>query len=105
MPTYVYEFIMDDGLPGARFEVRQKLSDPPLTEHPISKQAVRRVITVPNLGGKYSESAIRDTLNDHDRLSRLGLAKYQRTGDGSYLRMSGEGPRELDPQQIQDGDD
>lgn len=97
MPIYVYEFIMDDGLPGAKFEVRQKMSDPPLEVHPITRQAVRRVIQAPNLGGKYSEANMKKTLDDDKRIDSLGLTKYVRTGDGHYEKRAGQGPDEISP--------
>ncbi len=46
MPTYTYETV--PGAPGAaprRFDVRQAMSDPPLTHDPETGEPVRRVIT------------------------------------------------------------
>ena len=46
MATYVYETIPTD--PSAaprRFEVEQRMSDPPLTKDPVTGLPVRRVIT------------------------------------------------------------
>jgi len=46
MATYLYETI--PGTPGeeiATFEVQQSMNDAPLTHHPESGKAVRRVIT------------------------------------------------------------
>ena len=37
MPLYQYEVILPDGEEGMVFEVMQKMSDPPLTEHPVLK--------------------------------------------------------------------
>lgn len=91
MPIYVYEFIHEDGQPGARFEYRQKMSDPPLEAHPISKQPVRRVITAANIGGKDSEQAIAANISD-DRIAELGLTKYVKAGDGVYEKHTGKGP-------------
>ena len=42
MPTYVYEVIEEDGQSGERFEVVQRMTDDPLTEHPETGQPVRR---------------------------------------------------------------
>ena len=46
MATYVYETI--PRRPGAepeRFEIRQSMKDAPLTQHPLTGEPVRRVIT------------------------------------------------------------
>lgn len=46
MPTYVYETIPQiEGEAVARFEIRQSMSDAPLSRHPDSGRPVRRVIT------------------------------------------------------------
>lgn len=47
MPTYVYETIREDGAPGERFEVTQKMSDPVIEKHPTTGEPVRRVLTAP----------------------------------------------------------
>jgi predicted nucleic acid-binding Zn ribbon protein len=47
MPTYVYETIREDGQPGERFEVFQKMSDPVIEKHPVTGAPVRRVLTAP----------------------------------------------------------
>ena len=46
--TYLYETIpANDGDPVEQFEIQQSMSDMPLTKHPETGQAIRRVI----LGG------------------------------------------------------
>ena len=45
MPTYVYEIVKPDGTGGDRFEVLQRISEPPLAAHPETGEPVRRVIT------------------------------------------------------------
>jgi hypothetical protein len=47
MATYVYETIPKPGGKPRRFEVQQRMSDPPLKKDPVTGLAVRRVI----LGG------------------------------------------------------
>jgi|LNFM01.1.fsa_nt_gb hypothetical protein len=49
MPTYVYETIREDGAPGERFEVTQKMSDPVIEKHPVTGAPVRRVLSAPML--------------------------------------------------------
>lgn len=46
MPTYIYETVpTGSGSASRRFEVRQSISEPALTEDPESGEPVRRVIT------------------------------------------------------------
>lgn len=46
MPTYTYQTIpADPAAPRRRFEVRQSMSDAPLTHDPETGDAVERVIT------------------------------------------------------------
>jgi predicted nucleic acid-binding Zn ribbon protein len=48
MTTYVYETIpQEPGVKPRLFEIKQAMSDPPLTKHPESGEAIRRVL----LGG------------------------------------------------------
>lgn len=54
MPTYVYETLPTDGQAVEIFEVRQRMSDPPLTEHPSTGAPVKRVLTAPFIGGRAS---------------------------------------------------
>lgn len=95
MPVYVYEFVFeDDDEPGRRFEYRQKITDPPLTRHPITGDPVRRVITAPTIATSYSETKSRGATSDKT-LERLGFTKYVKTGDGQYEKTCGVGPREM----------
>ncbi len=52
MPTYVYETLPTDGQAIESFEVRQRMSDPPLTVHPTTGVPVKRVLTAPFIGGR-----------------------------------------------------
>jgi predicted nucleic acid-binding Zn ribbon protein len=45
MPTYVYETLPPGGQAGDRFEVRQGMTEAPLTHHPDSGVPVRRVLS------------------------------------------------------------
>lgn len=95
MPFYEYEIIRDDGTPGERFEVQQRMSDPPLTHHPETGQEVRRVVSAPRLPGKYTDRALNQTLKDDKKLGELGLTKYVKSGDGTYEKRAGDGPNTL----------
>ncbi len=44
MPTYVYETVPAAGEAAERFEVRQGMTEAPLTAHPASGVPVRRVV-------------------------------------------------------------
>lgn len=59
MPVYVYEVILPDGSPGPRFEIKQKISDPPLGKHPETGEPVRRIIQPPNLPHNRFEKAFK----------------------------------------------
>ncbi len=91
MPTYVYEVIQDDGSDGEVFEVVQRMADKPLTRHPETGQAVRRLIQAPNLPNTWSDHATKQKLSNKN-LDRLGFTKYERAGDGNYEKKSGSGP-------------
>ena len=56
MPTYVYEVINDDGQPGEQFEVVQKMTDEPLSEHPETGQRVRRLFLPFHVAGKHGSN-------------------------------------------------
>ena len=45
MPIYVYEVILPDGKSGRRFEILQKISDPPLKKDPKTGHPVRRIFS------------------------------------------------------------
>ncbi|MCC7407197.1 MAG: zinc ribbon domain-containing protein [Phycisphaeraceae bacterium] len=95
MPFYVYEVVLEgEDEPGQRFEVFQKMSDPPLTKHPTTGQPVRRVISAPYLGGKNSDAAVKRNLSDK-RLGELGFTKYVKTDKGRYEKTAGSGPDQI----------
>jgi len=91
MPMYVYEIIEADGNSGGRFEVFQKMSDDPLTEHPEDGRPVKRVVAPVNIAGNWSDSATKQKLSNKN-LDRLGFTKYERSGDGTYEKKAGQGP-------------
>ncbi len=91
MPTYIYQVITDDGIEGEIFEVVQKMSDPPLQQHPETEEPVQRIPALPTLPGHYSDHATKQMLSDKN-LDRIGFTKYERAGDGHYERKAGSGP-------------
>ena len=94
MPTYLYQVVNDDGSAGETFEVVQRMTDPPLTTHPKTGRPVRRLITAPNIAGKWSESGTKQMLSDSN-LDRLGFTKYQKTAEGKYEKRAGKGPSSI----------
>jgi predicted nucleic acid-binding Zn ribbon protein len=92
MPLYVYEVITEDGSEGEQFEIFQKMSDAPLTQHPETGKPIRRVFQPPAVGGKWSESAMNRAVADDKKLDRLGFTKYVKSGDGVYEKRAGKGP-------------
>lgn len=92
MPTYVYEVILDDGEEGQVFEVFQKMSDPPLTHHPVTGQPVRRVFQPPNVVSTYSDKHMKKQVSDDKKLDKLGFTKYVKAGGGYYEKRAGRGP-------------
>lgn len=96
MPKYVYEVILENDEGGEQFEVVQPMSDDALTEHPETGQPVRRVIQPPNISaGKWTERSAQKTVADDKKLERLGFTKYVKSGDGTYEKTCGDGPKSI----------
>ncbi|MBM4000190.1 MAG: zinc ribbon domain-containing protein [Planctomycetes bacterium] len=95
MPFYVYEVVCEDGSGGERFEVEQRIAEPPLTMHPESGSPVRRVFLAPHIGaGKWSERTMNRNMADDRKLEKLGFTKYVKTGNG-YEKVVGQGPKQI----------
>lgn len=92
MPTYVYEVIDENGEPGERFEVVEKMSDQPMKKHPETGQAVRRVFLPFGIGNKTGGGNAEKNLKDDSKLERLGFTKYVKTDEGKYDKVIGKGP-------------
>ena len=99
MPTYVYRVVRAAGAAGDEpeetFEVRQAMSEPPLTRHPETGEPVERVICAPQIG-KGAQS--------NRELGAAGFTKYKKTSDGKYERQAGSaGPKLIDPRKLAGG--
>lgn len=94
MPTYVYQVVTDDDSEGEIFEVVQSMKDDALTEHPETGAPVRRIIQPPLIGGKHSEARDKRMLSDGN-LDKLGFTKYVKSGDGTYEKTAGKGPKSI----------
>lgn len=105
MPTYVYEVIEEDGQPGERFEIDQRITDPPLTEHPENGKPVQRLIQPVFITGRWSESAMHKSVSNDKKLDQMGFTKYVKAGDGMYEKRAGKGPNVISKdQQIKPSD-
>jgi len=91
MPLYSYQIINEDGSPGAVIELMRHISDPPLTRHPETGVAIRRLISMPSVALKHTDRAAKNMINDNKRLGELGFTKYERTGKGIMERKAGTG--------------
>jgi predicted nucleic acid-binding Zn ribbon protein len=94
MPFYVYEVVNADGSAGEQFEVFQKMADDPLTKHPDTGEPVRRVITEPNAASTWTDSHGKAVTSDKN-LAAKGFTKYVKTGNGTYEKTAGDGPKTL----------
>ena len=95
MPKYVYEVLDEKGNVQERFELIQRMSDPPLTVHPETGQRVRRVFLPPWIAGKTAPMRAERALADDRQIERMGFTKYVKTDHG-YEKTVGSGP-ELKP--------
>jgi hypothetical protein len=96
MPTYVYEVIRDDGEPGEEFEVVQRMSEDPLTKHPVTGEPVRRVFQAPHITGLASMGRAEKSVKDDKKLEQMGFTKYVKASDGKYEKVCGKGPSMID---------
>ena len=94
MPLYEYELIDDAGNGGEHFELMQRIAAAPLTHHPETGQACRRVIGLPNAPRTWTDSQGKSATRDSN-LERLGFAKYVRGDSGKLEKRFGKGPSML----------
>ena len=94
MPTYVYEYLDEDGAgTGECFELVQSIKDDALAEH--EGRPVQRVPQAPSIAGKWSDMKAKGNLSN-ENLERLGFTKYEKKGQGYMERVAGkEGPRSI----------
>jgi hypothetical protein len=84
--------INEQGQPGERFEVVQKMTDEPLTTHPETGQPVRRVFMPFSIPSPTSEMKAERALKDDSKLEKMGFTKYVKSDDGRYEKTIGNGP-------------
>src|SRR5262245_28121943 len=94
MPLYLYEVVLPDGTGGEQFEEFQKMADAALPEHPETCEPVRRVFTEPNAPRAWTDAHAKAALTDKN-LGAKGFTKYVKTGNGTYEKTAGEGPKKI----------
>jgi hypothetical protein len=95
MPTYVYETLEEDPEDRIRFELLQRISDPPHTTHPSLGLAIRRVIVAPAVAGQHGASRERALLSDRN-VAEKGFTRYEKAGEGVWERTAGsDGPNRI----------
>ena len=94
MPLYVYEVVLPDGTGGASFEVLQPMAAAALTAHPETGEPVRRVFGEPNAPRAWTDSQGKTATSDSN-LAAKGFTKYVKTGDGTYEKTAGTGPKKI----------
>lgn len=94
MPLYLYEVVLPDGSGGEQFEVLQKMSDAALAKHPETGEPVRRVFGEPNAPRAWTDAHGKAAVTDKN-LAQKGFTKYVKTGDGSYEKAVGTGPKQI----------
>ena len=96
MPIYVYQEILPDGSEGEPFEVEQRMSDAPLTIHPITRNKMQKVYNSPNLSSKYTEGSTKSKLSD-ENVEKHGFTKYEKDKvTGRYHKTAGKDKRAPD---------
>ena len=62
---------------------------------PESGKPVRQVILPANIGGRFSDGAMNRSMANDGKLDRLGFTKYVKSGDGTYEKAFGDGPKNI----------
>ena len=94
MPIYVYEVVLPDDSGGEQFEVIQPMSAAALTAHPDTGEPVRRVFGTPNAPRAWTDAHAKAMTSDKN-LGAKGFTKYVKTGDGTYEKTAGTGPKKI----------
>ena len=82
----IYEYVHESGKCEKgedRFEIMQKMSDPPLEICPKCGGKVRRLIS--DVAAQVSRLSSKD-------IARAGFTQYKRAGKGIYEKQFGQGP-------------
>lgn len=89
MPVYTYRVVHEDGTKGECFEVEHSMSEPTLTEHPITGKPVVKIMKAPNLGLKHTGGATEKKL-ENKNVEKAGFTKYEKDKlTGKYHKTAG----------------
>lgn len=88
MPTYVYEVVTEDAQPGERFELVQRMVDPPLSKHPETGQPVRRVFLPRGFSQRYRRIASERQLECGDTSPETLATAGKQSSEAEVLDLS-----------------
>ena len=97
MPIYQYQIVNGKNPPEV-IEIEEHYDAPPSTQHPITKEPIKRIIGSPSLVLKHS-SQIENRYLSKENLEKHGFLRYEKNANGEgYDRTAGEvGPSSLQP--------
>ena len=96
MPVFQY-VVLNGKEPQELIEIEQGVSAPPLKEHPITREPIRKVISSPTLSLRHSDANEKGTLSEAN-LKKNRFSLYQKDqADGSYHKKTGKGRASLHP--------
>ncbi len=93
MPIYEYEHdAQSEAACRARFEVLQRLQDPPLAQCPDCGLPCHRVVSSFAMGKSTKHGVSGKADLSTKNLEKLGFTQYRRTKKGRYEKTCGQGP-------------
>lgn len=87
MPLRRYIVLKADGTEGDEFEVDLPTEAPDFTQHPVTKEACRRLLASPSLTIRYGEGAMKQAVSDK-RLAQAGFQKLEKNGEGGWTKVN-----------------
>lgn len=82
-----YIVIKADGAEGDEFEVDLPADAPDFTQHPVTKEACRRILSTASLTIRYGEGAMKQAVSDK-RLAQAGFQKLEKNGEGGWTKVN-----------------
>jgi predicted nucleic acid-binding Zn ribbon protein len=101
LPLYQYQVINDQEIEEF-FEVEQKINEAPLTNHPLTKEPVKRTLTAASLSLHHSTQSEKKSISS-ENLKKNGFTQYEKdSSSGDYYRTVGnQGPEKISPDEIE----